>query len=70
MRLEADFSNFIQNNLAAVDIFSDTQSSHVAELDSALRTASKNQTGKAGYLDHIALVEGLVLVLTIPPSLN
>lgn len=63
MRLESDFTNFIQNNLAAVDIFSETQSSHVVELDSALRTASKNQTGKAGYPDHIALVEGFVLVM-------
>ena len=63
MRTEADFSNFIQNNLAAVDISSDTQSSHVIELDGALRTASKNQTGERGYPDHIALVEGFVLVM-------
>lgn len=63
MRLESDFSNFIQNNLAAVNIFADTQSSHVVELDGALKTASKNQTGRAGYPDHIALVKGFVLVM-------
>lgn len=63
MRTEADFSNFIQNNLAAVDILSDTQSSHVVEIDGALSRASKNQTGKAGYPDHIALVEDFVLVM-------
>ena len=63
MRLEADFTNYIQNRLAAVEIFSDTQSSRNVELDAALKTASKNQTGKAGYPDHIALVEDFVLVM-------
>lgn len=63
MRNEADFTYYIQNRLADVEIFSDTQSSHNVELDGALKTASKNQTGKAGYPDHIALVEDFVLVM-------
>ncbi|MBR7025108.1 MAG: N-6 DNA methylase [Selenomonadaceae bacterium] len=63
MRLEADFTNYIQNRLAAVEIFSETQSTRNVELDAALKTASKNQTGKAGYPDHIALVEDFVLVM-------
>ncbi|MBR2774588.1 MAG: hypothetical protein IKD73_06320, partial [Selenomonadaceae bacterium] len=62
MRLEADFTNYIQNRLEAVEIFSETQSSHNVEIDGALKTASKSQTGKAGYPDHIALVDDFVLV--------
>ena len=63
MRLEEDFTHYIQNRLEAVEIFSETQSTRNIELDSALKTASKNQTGKAGYPDHIALVEDFVLVM-------
>ena len=63
MRLEADFTNYIQNRLEAVEIFSETQSTQNVELDGALKTASKNQTGNAGYPDHIALVEDFVLVM-------
>ena len=63
MRNEADFTNYIQNRLADAEIFADTQSSHVAELDGALRTASKSQTGNAGYPDHIALIDDFVLVM-------
>ncbi|MBQ3435396.1 MAG: hypothetical protein IJG24_10205, partial [Selenomonadaceae bacterium] len=68
MRLEADFTNYIQNRLEAVEIFSETQSSHNVEIDSALKTASKSQTGKAGYPDHIALVDDFVLVMEDKPD--
>ena len=61
MRLEGDFTNYIQNRLEAVEIFSETQSTHNIELDAALKTASKSQTGNAGYPDHIALVDDFVL---------
>lgn len=60
---EADFTHYIQNRLADVEIFSDTQGSHNVEINGALKSASKNQTGKIGYPDHIALVEGFVLVM-------
>ena len=63
MRTEADLTNYIQNRLEAVEIFSETQSTHNVELDGALKSASKNQTGKAGYPDHIALVDDFVLVM-------
>ncbi|MBR3499429.1 MAG: N-6 DNA methylase [Selenomonadaceae bacterium] len=63
MRLEEDFTYYIQNRLEAVEIFSDTQSSRNVELDGALGTASKEQSGRRGYPDHIALVEGFVLVM-------
>lgn len=63
MRLEADFTNYIQNRLADVEIFSDTQSSSNVELDAALKTASKKQTGNFGYPDHLALVDDFVLVM-------
>ncbi len=68
MRLEADFTNYIQNRLEAVEIFSETQSSHNVEIDGALKTASKSQTGKAGYPDHIALVDDFVLVMEDKPD--
>ena len=63
MRTEADFTYYIQNRLEAVEIFSDTQSSHNVEIDGALKTASKNQTGLRGYPDHIALVDDFILVM-------
>ena len=63
MRTEADFINYIQNRLEAVEIFSETQSTRNVELDGALKIASKNQTGKAGYPDQIALVEDLILIM-------
>ena len=63
MRTEADFTYYIQNRLEAVEIFSDTQSSHNLEIDGALKTASKNQTGLRGYPDHVALVDDFILVM-------
>lgn len=63
MRLEADFTNYIQNRLEAVEIPSETQSTRNINLNNALKTASKNQTGNAGYPDHIALVKDFVLVM-------
>lgn len=68
MRLEGDFTHYIQNRLEAVEIFSDMQSSRNVELNGALSTASKNQTGKHGYPDHIALVEDFVLVMEDKPD--
>ena len=53
--------NPVESN--STGISSDTQSSHVVEINSALCTASKNQTGERGYPDHIALVDEFVLVM-------
>ncbi len=63
MRLESDFTNYIQNRLEAVEIYSDTQSTRNVELDGALAAASKAQTGLRGYPDHIALIDDFVLVM-------
>ena len=63
MASELEFTIYIQNRLEAVEIFSETQSTRNVELDGALKSASKNQTGKAGYPDHIALVDDFVLVM-------
>ena len=60
---EADFNNYIQNRLEAVEIFSETQSTQNVEINTALKTASKNQIGNEGYPDHIALVGDFVLVM-------
>lgn len=63
MSSEADFANYIQNRLEAVEIFSEPQSTCNVELNGALATASKNQTGLRGYPDHIAIVDDFVLVM-------
>ena len=63
MSSEADFSNYIQNRLAAVEIFSETQSTSNFEINNALKNASKNQTGNIGRPDHIATVNDFVLVM-------
>ena len=68
MRLEEDFTHYIQNRLEAVEIFSDMQSSRNVELEGALSTASKNQTGLRGYPDHIALVDDFILVMEDKPD--
>jgi len=41
----------------------DPQGSHVLELDAALKTASKRQTGKAGYPEYVAVIGDFVLVI-------
>ncbi len=63
MSSEADFANYIQTRLEAVEIFSESQSTCNVELNGALATASKNQTGLRGYPDHVAIVNGFVLVM-------
>ncbi|MBO4780634.1 MAG: hypothetical protein J5497_08360, partial [Selenomonadaceae bacterium] len=63
MSSEIDLTNYIQNRLEAVEIFSDTQSSHVVELHNALGNASKSQTGARGYPDHIAVVDDFILIM-------
>lgn len=63
MSSEADFTNYIQNRLEAVEIFSETQSTQNVELDGAFSTASKSQTGMRGRPDHVAIVDDFVLVM-------
>lgn len=49
--------------LEAAAIESDMQVSSNVELESALKNASKNQTGGVGHPDHIAVVKDFVLVM-------
>ena len=63
MNSEAELDNYIQNMLAAVAIRADMQNSSNFELDGALKTASKSQTGAVGHPDHIAVVNSFVLVM-------
>jgi len=63
MRAESNFSNYIQNRLTAVEIEASMEGIRNLELDRALKTASKNQTGLRGYPDHIALIDDFVLVM-------
>lgn len=44
-------------------IKADTQGSNNVEIDNALKTASKHQTGKAGYPEYVAVVQDFVIVM-------
>ena len=63
MQSEAELDFYIQNMLTAAAIDSDMQISSNVELERALSTASKNQTGNVGHPDHIAVVKDFVLVM-------
>ncbi len=60
---EASFDLFIHDLLDEAGIEADTQGSNVLEINNALKTASKNQTGKVGYPEYTAVVRGYVLVM-------
>lgn len=63
MRTEAEFSSYIQRRLIARGIDAKLESTTNFEIDNALKTASKNFTGGAGYPDIIALVKDFVLIM-------
>lgn len=60
---EANFDLYIHDLLKDAHIQADTQGSNVHELDAALKTASKHQTGKAGFPEYTAVVKDFVLVM-------
>ena len=60
---EFDFTFFICRRLADVSINAESQRSSNVQINSALKSASKNQSGNAGFPDHIALVNDFVLVM-------
>jgi hypothetical protein len=60
---EADFDRFIDRKLNDVNITAYAQGSLNAEIDNALKSASKNQKGNVGFPDFVAIVNGFVLVL-------
>ncbi len=60
---EANFDLYIHDLLLEAGIKADTQGSTIFEIDNALKTASKQQTGKAGYPEYTAVVGDFVLVM-------
>ena len=59
---EANFDVYIQEQLRDAKIEFSVQGSTVREINEALKTASKRQTGKSGYPEFVAIVGEYVLV--------
>lgn len=59
---EANFDLYIYDLLKEAGIEADTQGSNVLEINNALKTASKHQTGKVGFPEYCAVVGNFVLV--------
>lgn len=60
---EANFDLYIYDLLVEAEIPADTQGSNVLEINNALKTASKKQTGKVGFPEYTAVVGDFVLVM-------
>lgn len=60
---EANFDLFIARLLDEAHISYSTQGSTIKEIDAALKTASKHQTGNNGSPEYVAVVKDFVLVL-------
>ena len=60
---EANFDLFIRDLLQNAGIAPTAQGSANVEIDRALKTASKNQTGAVGFPEYVALVDDFVLVV-------
>ena len=60
---EANFDLFIARLLDEAHISYSTQGSTIKEIDDALKTASKHQTGNNGSPEYVAVVKDFVLVL-------
>ena len=63
MKSESDFTRYIGNLLDAKKIPIETGKSSNVEIDAALKTASKNLTGKQGFPDIMAIVKDFVLIM-------
>lgn len=62
-RKEANFDLYIHDLLVDAGISADSQGSNVAEINEALKTASKQQTGNVGFPEYCAIVDDFVLVM-------
>ena len=60
---EANFDLYIHDLLVEAGIKADTQGSNIFEINNALKSASKHQTGKAGFPEYTAVVDDFVLVM-------
>jgi len=60
---EANFDLYVHELLKEAGISASAQGSGVHEIDKALKTASKQQTGKEGFPDFLAVAKDFVLVM-------
>ena len=60
---EANFDLYLHDLLVEAGIQADTQGSNIVPINDALKTASKHQTGKAGFPEYTAVVGDFVLVM-------
>jgi type I restriction-modification system DNA methylase subunit len=62
-RKEANFDLYLNSLVAEAGVSGTVQGSSIFELDSALKTASKRQTGEVGFPEFCAVVKGFVLIM-------
>lgn len=65
---EANFDRFIDKLLGDANINAAAQGSENAEIDKALKSASKNQKGNVGFPEFVAIVKDFVLVIEDKPD--
>ncbi|MDR3300020.1 MAG: hypothetical protein LBU43_08515 [Candidatus Accumulibacter sp.] len=65
---EANFDLYIHGLLKDAGIDVTAQGSGVLEINNALKTASKKQTGGIGYPEYTAIIKGYVLVIEDKPD--
>ncbi len=65
---EANFDLYIYELLQQANINADTQGSTIKEINDALKSASKKQTGGVGFPEYVALVKDFVIVMEDKPS--
>jgi len=65
---EANFDLYINKLLTEAGINATAQGSNILEIDNALKTASKKQTGRHGFPDYTAIVKDFVIVMENKPD--
>ena len=65
---EANFDLYIHGLLKEVGIEATAQGSTVPEINNALKSASKRQTGNVGFPEFVAVVRDYVLVFEDKPD--
>lgn len=67
---EAKTDLWVASQLNEYKIKFDVQGSNVKELNEALKTASKRGTGKVGYPEYVAVVNGFTLIIEDKANIN
>ena len=61
---------WVYNLLRDAQINFDAQGSSIKEINEALKTASKNLTGKVGFPEYVAIVKDFLLVIEDKPDIS